>query len=91
MQHKGTYKLHSKVFRYPGMSGWHFIGIPKKQSEEIKKHFGTHAKGWGSLPVHVTLGKTKWKTSIFPDKNLVRIFYRLRQWYAKKNQLSMAT
>jgi len=26
------------------------------------------AKGWGSLPAVVTIGRTNWKTSIFPDK-----------------------
>lgn len=65
---KNTYKISSKVFLWQGMSAWHFVGVPKKQSEEIKKRFGAKAKGWGSLPVEVTIGKTKWKTSIFPDK-----------------------
>ena len=65
---KTTYRVRSKVFQYPGMAGWHFIGLPKKQSEEIKKSFATKTRGWGSLPVVVTLGKTSWKTSIFPDK-----------------------
>lgn len=65
---KSTYKLRSEVFQYPGMGGWHFIGIPKKESEEIKKNFADKKRGWGSLPVIVTLGKSTWKTSIFPDK-----------------------
>ena len=65
---KNIFKVRSKVFLYPGMAGWHFIGLPKKQSEEIKERFGATARGWGSLPVQVTLGKTSWKTSIFPDK-----------------------
>ncbi len=65
---KNTYKMRSKVFLWQGMAAWHFIGVPKKQSDEIKKRFGSNAKGWGSLPVQVTLGKTSWKTSIFPDK-----------------------
>lgn len=64
----GAYKLKSKVFVYPGMSAWRFLGLPTKQSQEIKKEFGSHAKGWGSLPVSVTIGKTTWDTSIFPDK-----------------------
>ena len=28
----------------------------------------TIKRGWGSVRVKVTLGKTKWDTSIFPDK-----------------------
>lgn len=65
---KREYKIKSKVFLYPGMSGWHFAHVPKKDSLEIKKNFGDIARGWGSLPVEVTVGESKWKTSIFPDK-----------------------
>lgn len=50
------------------MAGWYFLSVPKKDSEDIKKRFGKKQRGWGSLPVVVTLGKTSWKTSIFPDK-----------------------
>jgi len=64
----GGYKIKSEVWLYPGMAGWHFLGIPKKQSTEIKEKYGARAKGWGSLPVMVTIRKTRWKTSIFPDK-----------------------
>lgn len=63
----GLYKLKSKVLVYQGPSAWRFLAIPKKQGAEIKKKFGEHAKGWGSLPVVVTVGKTTWDTSIFPD------------------------
>ena len=65
---KSMYKIRSDIWLYPGMAGWHFLNVPKKQSEEIKKAFAGAARGWGSLPVQVTLGKTMWKTSIFPDK-----------------------
>ncbi len=64
----GAYKLKSNVFVYPGMSAWRFLALPKKQGQEIKEKFGARAKGWGSLPVSVTIGKTVWETSIFPDK-----------------------
>ncbi len=63
----GVYKLRSKVFVYPGMSAWRFLGIPLKQGKEIKEKFAPKARGWGSLPVSVTIGKTTWDTSIFPD------------------------
>lgn len=68
MKAKAMYKVRSKIWLYPGMAGWHFLTIPKKQSEEIKKVYGEKKRGWGSLPIQVTLGKTSWKTSIFPDK-----------------------
>lgn len=62
------YKIEAKVWLYTGISAWHFITIPKDISEDIKHLFGDKAKGWGSLPVEVTLGSSKWNTSIFPDK-----------------------
>jgi hypothetical protein len=64
----GAYKLNSKILVHPGMGGWRFLALPKKQGQEIKEKFGSCAKGWGSLPVSVTIGKTVWETSIFPDK-----------------------
>ncbi len=65
---KKTYKVTSKVWEYPGMSGWFFANVDKKQSAVLKESFGKKAGGFGSIKVGVTLGKTKWKTSIFPEK-----------------------
>ena len=62
------YKIRANVWLYPRMTGWHFVSIPQDISEDIKNHFGDMKRGWGSLPVLVTIGKTSWKTSIFPDK-----------------------
>jgi len=63
------YKLKSEVWLHPEQSAaWHFVSVPKRRSEEIKKKFGHLHKGWGSLPVSATIGKTTWKTSIFPEK-----------------------
>ncbi len=58
-----------KVFLYPGeAANWHFVPVTKKVGQEIKEKFGKLAKGFGSLPVTVTIGRTTWETSIFPDK-----------------------
>lgn len=62
------YKIEASVWLYPSMAGWHFVTIPKDVSEDIKQQFGDLKRGWGSLPVKVTVGKTTWETSIFPDK-----------------------
>ena len=63
-----TFKAKSEVWLYPGMAGWHFVSLSKKQSEEIKSKFWAIRKGFGSIPVVVTIGRTIWETSIFPDK-----------------------
>jgi hypothetical protein len=58
----------AKVWLYPGdTAAWHFITVPKTLSATLKKKHGATARGWGSLPVSVTIGKTTWHTSIFPD------------------------
>ena len=62
------YSLKARVWLYPGNAAWHFLTVPKKESEDIRDRFGKNARGWGSLPVSVRIGGTEWKTSIFPDK-----------------------
>lgn len=64
-----AYTFHEEVWLYPGeTASWHFISLPKELAESIRAKHGSTAKGWGSLPVEATIGKTAWKTSIFPDK-----------------------
>lgn len=62
------YKFKTKVWLYPGMAGWHFASLPQDISEDIKQNFGDRKRGWGSLHITATIGKTNWKTSIPPDK-----------------------
>ncbi len=84
---KSKYKLSSTVSLYPGMSGWHFIFVEKKYSEKIKKDFGANSKGWGSIPVAVQVGKTKWETSIFPDKKSGGYLLPLKSQVRKKEEI----
>jgi len=65
---KKRYALRGKVWLYPGMAGWNFLSLPKKESEEIREQYAAFKRGWGSLPIKITIGKTSWKTSIFPDR-----------------------
>lgn len=75
---KPTYTFKAKVFLWQAMkadgtgatSAWHFITVPKKESEAIKIKYGKNARGWGLLPVAVKIGKTEWNTSIFPVSKL---------------------
>ena len=51
------------------MDAWFFAYVDKKQAAVIAKTHATKKRGFGSIRVAVTLGKSKWKTSIFPDKH----------------------
>lgn len=60
-----TYRLRSLVHRFPGHAGWHFVTVDRRHSAVIKELFGQPRRGWGSIPVRVTLGRSVWHTSIF--------------------------
>ncbi len=68
---KGVYKVKTKIWLYNGPTPWHFVTINKKTSKEIKENHKSPGRGFGSIRVEVTLGKTKWKTSLFPTKDSV--------------------
>lgn len=60
--------MKAEVWLYPGESAnWHFVSVPKNTSAEIRERFGKHSRGFGSLPVKATIGKTDVSTSVFFD------------------------
>jgi Domain of unknown function (DUF1905) len=85
------FTMQAKVWLYPGMAGWHFITIPEDVSEEIKDRFGDKKRGWGSLPVEVTVGTTTWKTSIFPDKQAQTYLLPIKSDVRKKEGIAADT
>ena len=64
-----TYRIRAKVWLWPGqVAPWHFVNVDKKTSTEIKEKHVKVKRGFGSVRVKATIGKTSWSTSIFPDK-----------------------
>lgn len=47
--------------------GWHFVTVPDDVSDEVEERFGATAAGFGSVRVEVTVGRTTWRTSVFPS------------------------
>lgn len=85
----GKYKLKSKLWIYSGAkTSWHFLTLPVKEAFEIKCLYSLQAKGWGSLPVSVTIGKTNWRTSIFPSKELDSYILPIKAEVRKKENLA---
>jgi hypothetical protein len=82
---ENQFKIRENVWLYPSATTpWYFVSVPKKETEAIKKKFGTLKRGWGSLPVRVTIGKTIWETSIFPDKRSGEFLLPLKAEVRKK-------
>lgn len=88
---KTQHNFRARVWVYPAaQAAWHFLTVPKKLSASIKKEFGSKAKGWGSIPVEVTIGKTHWKTSIFPDRNINAYILPLKAEVRKREGIGKA-
>lgn len=47
---------------------WYFVSLPKDLSQEISDNYPFKHKGFGSVPVGVTIGESQWRTSMFPSK-----------------------
>lgn len=62
------YTCKASVWVYQGPAAWHFLSLSRELSARIEKAHHRRARGWGSLRVRATIGKTSWETSIFPDR-----------------------
>lgn len=45
---------------------WFFVSVPEGMSDEIAARSDGLTGGFNSVPVQVTIGRTSWRTSIFP-------------------------
>jgi hypothetical protein len=55
-----------KIWYWHGPAPWYFVTVPAEQSGDLKAILGYVTYGWGMIPVSVRIGKTEWKTSLFP-------------------------
>ncbi len=54
------------IWFWRGPAPWYFITVPEPQSHELKAISGIVTYGWGMIPVTVRIGKTAYKTSLWP-------------------------
>ena len=62
------YEMRAEIWVYPGKGGWHFVTLPTEVATRIKAAMAGLARPWGSLGITAAIGKTRWQTSLFPDK-----------------------
>lgn len=70
-----------KIWFWRGPAPWFFVTVPEQQSRDLKAISGLVTYGWGVIPVRARIGKTEWKTSLFPKdgRYLVPIKASVRQ------------
>lgn len=59
-------QFHGEIFYWRGPAPYLFVAVPEAQSVEIKAIAARVTYGWGVIPVTARIGKTEWKTSLFP-------------------------
>jgi hypothetical protein len=61
------YAFKGTVWKHKGTAGWHFVTIPSKLSNTIRKAHGLSEEGWGRLRATASIGDVKWQTAIWFD------------------------
>ena len=59
-------EFNGEIWYWRGPAPWYFVTVPEQQSRDLKAILGFVTYGWGMIPVDARIGKTEWKTSLFP-------------------------
>ena len=61
-----NYRFSAELWQYDVDAPLGFVTLPAELSEDIRAKHGPSAKSVGSIKVMVTIGATRWATSLFP-------------------------
>jgi hypothetical protein len=69
-----------QIFHWRGPAPFHFVAVPDDPSAAIEAVASMVTYGWGVIPVEVRIGRTDFRTSLFPkdDGYLVPIKQAVR-------------
>jgi hypothetical protein len=59
-------EFNGKIWYWHGPAPFYFVTVPTKLCDDLKAISGFVTYGWGMIPATVRIGKTEWKTSLFP-------------------------
>ena len=55
-----------KIWYWRGPAPFYFVTVPTEHGDALKFISESVTYGWGMIPVTAQIGKTQWKTSLFP-------------------------
>src|SRR3989338_7119623 len=84
---KKTFKFKSKVIVWRAgdrdgddKGAWRFARVPEDISAKIKEmQKGRLRRGWGAVYARAKIGKSEWKTSVFPDRHSATYIFPLKK------------
>ena len=63
------FSFEAAIWIYQGKSKIHFVTVPEDIATSIKAFVAGPRRGWGAVRVSVRIGKTYWRTSMFPMRS----------------------
>jgi hypothetical protein len=81
----------SKLWEWSGKGAWCFVSLPKEYYDEIKVISSSPKRGFGSVKIEASVGKTVWKTSIFPDTKSGTYLLPVKKEIRKAENLSIGS
>ena len=79
-------QINGKIWYWKGPAPFYFVTVPDEPSDYLKSISGSVTYGWGMIPVLAQIGKTVWKTSLFPKDG--RYIVPLKDSVRKAEQLN---
>lgn len=61
-----SFEFSGEIWFWKGPAPFHFVTVPENESREIKEMERHVTYGWGMIPVTVRIGRTEWKTALWP-------------------------
>jgi hypothetical protein len=55
-----------ELWYWRGPAPFHFVSVPDAQCAELEAVSPLVSYGWGMVPVEAQVGRTTWRTSLFP-------------------------
>ena len=59
-------EFNGELWYWRGPAPFHFITVPDDGCADLRAMSPVVSYGWGMIPVSARIGRTEWKTSLFP-------------------------
>jgi len=63
-----AFRFSGIVWQYEGPAAWYFVSLPPDCADAVADTVVADSRGFGSVRVEVTIGSSRWRTSLFPDR-----------------------